>query len=215
MADYHVGGKHYNNKMNQSRITNLLGRQLLLARRLCEAGCGFVTVVDGGWDLHGDGNNPNTPEGMAILGPQLDHAVAAFLDDVQRAGPQRADPARHHRRNGAHADQNLRCAKGEGATSFGGTGHWKDVTPLVFAGGGLKMGQVIGQTDRTASRAVDRALTPPPTCSPRCCTLCSTPARPGSRPKLLPAEISEAGRRRNADRWAFVTWFGISYQRWP
>jgi hypothetical protein len=32
MADYHAGGKHYNNKMNQSRITNLLGRQLLLAR---------------------------------------------------------------------------------------------------------------------------------------------------------------------------------------
>ncbi len=40
MADYHAGGKHYRNKMNQSRITNLLGRQLLLARRLCEAGSG-------------------------------------------------------------------------------------------------------------------------------------------------------------------------------
>ena len=48
MDEYHVGGKHYNNKMNQSRITNLLGKQLLLARRLCEAGCGFVTVVDAG-----------------------------------------------------------------------------------------------------------------------------------------------------------------------
>jgi hypothetical protein len=86
MADYHAGGKHYKNKMNQSRITNLLGKQLLLARRLCEAGSGFVTVVDAGWDLHGDVNNPNTPEGMAILGPQLDHAVSAFLDDVQERG---------------------------------------------------------------------------------------------------------------------------------
>src|SRR5262245_49323631 len=34
------------------RSSNQLGRQLLLARRLCEAGCGFVTVSDCGWDMH-------------------------------------------------------------------------------------------------------------------------------------------------------------------
>lgn len=189
MADYHAGGKHYNNKMNQSRITNLLGRQLLLARRLCEAGCGFVTVVDAGWDLHGDGNNPNTPEGMAILGPQLDHAVAAFLDDVHDRGL---------------SDQILlvitgemgrtpiktSVANGEGATSFGGTGHWKDITPLVFAGGGLKMGQVIGQTDRTASRATTEPYTP----ANLCATILQTMFDAGQariQPELLPAEITK------------------------
>src|SRR5207253_7281302 len=39
-----------------------LGRQLLLARRLCEAGCGYVTIhagYDGVWDMHADGNNLN------------------------------------------------------------------------------------------------------------------------------------------------------------
>lgn len=187
MADYHVGGARYNNKMNQSRITNLLGRQLLLARRLCEAGCGFVTVVDGGWDLHGDVNNPNTPEGMAILGPQLDHAVAAFLDDVQQRGL---------------SDQILlvitgemgrtpvktTVAQGDGATSFGGTGHWKDLTPLVFAGGGLKMGQVIGRSDRTASRSVTDPYAP----SHLLATILHTvfdAAQARIQPELLPAEI--------------------------
>ena len=47
MEDWHHGGRHYNGLQNQARITNLLGKQMLLARRLCEAGCGFVAVVDG------------------------------------------------------------------------------------------------------------------------------------------------------------------------
>ena len=40
------------------RSSNLLGKQMLLARRLCEAGCGFVTVSDCGWDMHANGNSP-------------------------------------------------------------------------------------------------------------------------------------------------------------
>lgn len=189
MADYHVGGKHYNNKMNQSRITNLLGRQLLLARRLCEAGCGFVTVVDGGWDLHGDGNNPNTPEGMAILGPQLDHAVAAFLDDVRErglsdrillviTGEMGRTPAK------------TTVANGDGATSYGGTGHWKDLTPLVLAGGGLKMGQVIGKSDRTASRAVSELYRPGNLLATILHTLFDA-SQVRITPDALPAEISK------------------------
>lgn len=189
MADYHAGGHRYNNKMNQARITNLLGRQLLLARRLCEAGSAFVTVVDAGWDLHGDANNPNTPEGMAILGPQLDHAVAAFLDDVQErgltdqillviTGEMGRTPAK------------TRVAQGAGATSYGGTGHWKDITPLVFAGGGLRMGQTIGQTDRTASRATTAPYSP----ANLCATILQTVFDAGQariQPELLPTEISQ------------------------
>ena len=60
MADYHEGGKYFlfNGKkklVDQARWTNLLGKEMLLARRLCEAGCGFVTVVDSSWDFHGGG----------------------------------------------------------------------------------------------------------------------------------------------------------------
>ena len=151
MEDYHKGGKHYNNLVNQSRVSNLLGKQMLLARRLCEAGCGFVTVVDSCWDFHGDGNNPPTPVGMSFLGPQLDHAVAAFLEDIHQRGL---------------SDKILLIITGEfGPTpvkdrKHGGTGHLDSLTPLVFAGGGLKMGQVIGESNRNGSAPATRRYTP-------------------------------------------------------
>ena len=49
-----------------------LGHQMLLARRLVEADCGFVTVQNSGWDMHADGNNPGIGPGMDMLGPPLD-----------------------------------------------------------------------------------------------------------------------------------------------
>jgi hypothetical protein len=122
------------------RSSNLLGKQLLLARRLVEAGCGFVTVFDAGWDMHANNNSPKNMEGLKWLGSQVDHAVAAFLEDVQQRGL---------------SDKILLVITGEmGRTpkvnKNGGRDHWATLTPLVFAGGGLKMGQVIGQSDRQA-----------------------------------------------------------------
>ena len=47
-----------------------LGKLLLLARRLCEAGCGFVTVTTNFvWDMHADVNNAPVDEGMQLHGP--------------------------------------------------------------------------------------------------------------------------------------------------
>ena len=149
MADYHKGGKYFlfNGKkklVDQERWTNLLGKEMLLARRLCEAGCGFVTVVDSSWDFHGNGaNNPGTLVGMNTLGSQMDHAVAAFLDDVEQRGL---------------SDQILLIVTGEMGRSpikknkDAGTDHHGDLTPLLLAGGGLNMGQAIGKSDRTGSR---------------------------------------------------------------
>ena len=130
------GGPWYRNNFN--RTTNLLGKQMLLARRLCEAGCGFVTVVDSCWDFHNDGNNPPVKMGMDALSPQLDHAVAAFLEDVESRGLR---------------DEILLVITSEmGRTpkkdKGGGSGHWGNLAPLVLAGGGLQMGQVIGRSDR-------------------------------------------------------------------
>jgi Protein of unknown function (DUF1501) len=187
MDDYHVGGKHYKNKMNQARITNLLGRQLLLARRLCEAGCGFVTVVDSGWDLHGDVNNPNTPEGLAILGPQLDHAVSAFLDDVEERGLSERILLVVTGEMGRSPTKHTRAM---GDVGVGGTGHWSEVTPLLLAGGGLKMGQVIGRTDRTASRAVTERFTPANLLATILHTLFDA-GQARITPEALPAEITK------------------------
>lgn len=138
LKQVHKGGKLF--QPNFSRTTNLLGKQMLMARRLCEAGCGFVTVVDSCWDFHDDGNNPPAAVGLPILGPQADHAVAAFMDDLEQRGL---------------SDKILLIITGEmgrspgkkGGKSNGGTGHWGNLTPLVLAGGGLKMGQVIGKSD--------------------------------------------------------------------
>ncbi len=115
-----------------------LGRQMLLARRLCEAGCGFVTVQNSGWDMHADGNNPGIGPGMEMLGRPVDKAVSAFLEDIEERGL---------------SDKILLVITGDfGRTptinKSGGRDHWARLGTLAFAGGGLKMGQVIGQSDR-------------------------------------------------------------------
>ena len=49
-----------------------IGKLLLLARRLCEVGCGFVTIhagYAGVWDMHADGNNLNMVDGMEAAVP--------------------------------------------------------------------------------------------------------------------------------------------------
>jgi len=132
------------------RSSNLLGKQMLLARRLCEAGCGFVTVSDCGWDMHSNGNSPKYLGGMRWLGPQVDHAVAAFLQDVAERGL---------------SDRILLVVTGEmGRTprinKDGGRDHWGDLTPLLVAGGGLKMGQVVGQSDRQGGRPASNPYDP-------------------------------------------------------
>jgi len=132
------------------RSTNLLGKQMLMARRLCEAGCGFVTVVDAGWDMHSNGNSPKRLGGMYWLGPQVDHAVTAFLEDVEARGL---------------SDKILLVISGEmGRTpninGNGGRDHWGELTPLVLAGGGLKMGQVIGRSDDRGGRPATERYTP-------------------------------------------------------
>lgn len=126
-----------------------LGRQLLLARRLCEAGCGFVTVVNANWDFHARKNIPNIPEGMGVFGPPLDHAVSAFLEDVQQRGLE---------------EKILLVITGEfgrtpGLDKNAGRHHWPKICPLVFAGGGLKMGQVIGQSDRRGGEPASQPIT--------------------------------------------------------
>ncbi len=64
-----------------------LGKLMLMARRLCEAGCGFVTVTTNFvWDNHSDVNNAGVAEGMQYCSLALDHAVSAFLDDVHERG---------------------------------------------------------------------------------------------------------------------------------
>jgi hypothetical protein len=119
-----------------------LGRHLLLARRLCEAGCGFVTINSPAWDMHDGANNPGITKGFNIWGPHLDHAVSAFNEDLHQRGL---------------SDKIMLVITGEmGRTprinKKGGRDHWGGLCSLLVAGGGLRMGQVIGQSDRSGGK---------------------------------------------------------------
>ena len=122
-----------------------LGQQMLLARRLCEAGVGFITIHFGGWDMHGQ-----IKQGMENLGPLVDRAVSALVEDLAARG----------------LDQEvLLVITGEfGRTPRinGGAGrdHWAPLSTLALAGGGLKMGQVVGESSSKAEVPKTRPISP-------------------------------------------------------
>jgi hypothetical protein len=122
-----------------------LGEQLLLARRLAENGVGFVTIHSGGWDMHG-----SLKTGMDRLGPTVDQAISSFVDDCAVRGLDR---------------DILLVITGEfGRTpklnTAGGRDHWPLLSTLAFAGGGLRMGQVIGESSQRAETPKSRPITP-------------------------------------------------------
>jgi uncharacterized protein (DUF1501 family) len=135
--------RHWNNYRHYVDNAKSLGKLLLLARRLCEAGCGFVTVTTNFvWDMHADVNNAPVAEGMRYTGPPLDHAVSALVEDLHQRGL---------------SDRILLVCCGEmGRTPrlnpLGGRDHWGGLAPLLLAGGGLRVGQVIGQSTRDGSQ---------------------------------------------------------------
>ena len=142
--------RRWNNHKNYADNAKSLGKLMLLARRLCEAGCGFVTVTTNFvWDMHADQNNATMHEGMEYIGRPFDHAVSAFLEDVAARGL---------------SEKILLVACGEmGRTprlnDRGGRDHWGRLAPLLIAGGGLRMGQVIGRSDSTASEPATEPIT--------------------------------------------------------
>jgi Protein of unknown function (DUF1501) len=117
--------------------------RFLLARRLVEAGVRVVTLQVGAWDHH------SSPTGdiflcLRHLLPALDRSLYALFTDLRSRGLDR---------------DVLVVVLGEfGRTpkiALPGPGrdHWAEAGCAVFFGGGLRMGQVIGETDARAERA--------------------------------------------------------------
>ena len=142
--------KSWNNHKNYRDHGQTLGKLMLMARRLCERGAGFVTVTTNFvWDFHSDKNNAGAAEGMDYCGIPFDHAVSAFLDDIHERGL---------------SDRILLVCCGEmGRTpklqKNGGRNHWGKLAPLMLAGGGLRMGQVIGQSSPDAGEPASDPVT--------------------------------------------------------
>ena len=114
-----------------------LGQCALLARRLVEAGCRFVGIDHSGWDHHFT-IFPSLEKDML---PHVDRAFSALITDLDRRGL---------------LDSTLVIMMGEmGRTPRinpdAGRDHWSQAQSILFAGGGVRPGQVIGATDRQAS----------------------------------------------------------------
>jgi hypothetical protein len=129
------------------------GDKFLLARRLVEAGVSVVTLRIGSWDHHG--NVIQSSGGVSIwyslksVLPLLDRSIHALITDL------------HER--GLDKDVVVLVWGEFGRTpkiSQAGRDHWPDVGYALFAGGGLKTGQVVGETDSKAARPKNRGVGP-------------------------------------------------------
>jgi hypothetical protein len=138
---------------------NTFGQSTLLARRLVEHGVRLVTVNmfdtvfnEITWDCHADGGCLATrlDDYRDTLCPMFDHAYTALLEDLKQRGL---------------LETTLVVAMGEfGRTPQlnprGGRDHWPGVWSILFAGAGIRGGQVVGSSDSTGAEPRDRPVTP-------------------------------------------------------
>jgi hypothetical protein len=148
-----------------------LGQNLLLARRMVEAGVRFITVngwvgaapdeKGGGppsssWDMHGGNMGMGNAFGAGSYGmnfclPRLDQALSALLTDLKQRGL---------------LEDTLVVAVGEfGRTPIiltkgpPGRQHWPKCFSAIVAGCGIRGGAVYGESDKTASAPVSDPVT--------------------------------------------------------
>ena len=121
------------------------GQGALLARRLVEAGTRCVTVNTGYWDHH-----DNIEKGLEEQLTPLDQAIAALITDLSERG--------------MLDDVLIFCAGEFGRTPLinghAGRDHWSNCFTVMFAGGGIKGGQVIGASEKHGGGVLEHVVTP-------------------------------------------------------
>jgi hypothetical protein len=121
--------------------------KFLLARRLVEAGVSVVTLRIGTWDYHGTTSGTgNIFTGLRTQLPLLDRSVHALVSDLHDRGLDKEVAVLVWGEFG----RTPRINKVEGRD------HWPDTGFALFAGGGLRTGQVVGETDSKAERPRNR-----------------------------------------------------------
>lgn len=143
------GGGGNGSEMGYAR--HMRGQNLLLARRLVEAGVPFVNVYDfkqqgQNWDAHFKCANQHKTH----LLPQADQALSAFIEDLDTRGL---------------LESTLVVALGEfGRTpkinGEAGRDHWPDCYTILMAGGGVRGGAIYGASDRLGAYPALDPVTP-------------------------------------------------------
>jgi Protein of unknown function (DUF1501) len=150
-----------------------LGQNLLLARRLVEAGVGFVTVngwtgpaageTGGGppsssWDMHGGEMGMGNAFGSGSYGmgwclPRLDEALSALLVDLEERGLLESTLV-------VVAGEFGRTPRINAAGPNPGRQHWPSCYSAILAGGGIRGGRVYGESDKIGAFVKDKPVRP-------------------------------------------------------
>jgi hypothetical protein len=118
-------------------------QHFLIARRLVEAGARCVTLNFGKWDWHAENFR-----GAKNALPMLDQGLSALVEDLHERG----------------LDKDVSVVvwgefgRSPNINGSAGRDHWNRVMSAVVAGGGMRTGQVIGETDRLAGEAIERPV---------------------------------------------------------
>lgn len=151
---------------------NRWGQQLLMARRLVEAGVELISTELTGppcgrvqnWDDHAV--NHNVFDAMKFRAPVFDQAVTALIGDIYERGLDRRVLVIVAGEFGRTPRISYVASSGGGDASAAagvvqpGRDHWPNANSILFAGGNLRTGQVIGATDRRGEEVVERRVAP-------------------------------------------------------
>jgi uncharacterized protein (DUF1501 family) len=161
-----------NPKLRDRYGRNTWGQQLLMARRLVEAGVEIVTTELSGplcgrvqnWDDHAV--NHHVFDALKFRAPYFDQAVAALIEDVYDRGLDKRVLVVVTGEFGRTPKITYVASSGGGVASAAagtvqpGRDHWPSANSMLWAGGGLSTGQVIGSNDRRGEYVVDRRVGP-------------------------------------------------------
>lgn len=151
---------------------NRWGQQCLMARRLVEAGVDIVTTEFDGplcgrvanWDDHAV--NHHVFDANAYRAPFFDQAISALIEDIYQRGLDRRVMVVVTGEFGRTPRISHVASSGGGVASAPkgtvqpGRDHWPRANTMLFAGGGIRTGQVIGATDARGEDPVSRRVTP-------------------------------------------------------
>jgi uncharacterized protein (DUF1501 family) len=151
---------------------NAWGQRCLMARRLVEAGVELITTTFDGplcgrvqnWDDHSV--NQHVFDALKFRLPTFDRAVTALIEDIYARGLDRRVLVVVTGEFGRTPRITHVASSGEGVASAPagvvqpGRDHWPNANTMLFAGGGIRTGRVIGATDVRGEEVVERRVGP-------------------------------------------------------